>query len=452
MEHVHAEKLEEALQCFTRAIEQDPGYTEAYMMQSDVLKALGRNDEAQAVLQHLSYSNARPKDSKGVGKINLDEVDDVYDDLTNLDDGLDFDDDLYDYVFSDDSLESEEILRGQSKGSGKDTGSAAILEYLNTTREEVPWVYLFQPTDDELTLVDEEGGEPRIVSLEQLSCIRLARPPSGCPRNRNADCHVEVIETYDGNIFHEAIHPIQTLQNLLFGFSTKKDTRFKYTLIPRFNIKKRYQRRHLGQILIEKKHLSDEMLKNLLVEYNELKRVKFGKIIAQQAQLLYSAVEAEIQQAYSQSDQKLKIGEILLNAGLVNSDQVEAALAYQKKIKNKKLGRFLIDKGILQEKKVYMALAEKFRIPYIDLRKQKVSSKTLSLLPPELIRKLKVLPLAVKDNNTLIVATLLPDPAPICENILKYSPLKNIEFVLTQPSHLKNVINLVLAYQDKKRT
>lgn len=444
---LQAEDLEGALGFFSRAVELDPDYTEAANMQSYIMKRLGRIDEEQEAARELSNKNSGRLGSRKVNKINLDEVDNVVDDLAGLDDGLDFDNDLYDFVFSDDILESEEILKGKTKSTGKENGSAAILEYLNSSREEIPWAYLFQPTPAELTLKDEEDAEPRTVFLEQLSCIRLARPPSGCPRNRDANCHVEVIETHDGNIYHEAVHPTQNLQDVLFGFSTKKDTRFKYTLIPLINIRKRYQRRHLGQILIDKNHITDASLKKLLAEYNELKKVKFGQIIAKQAKLLYSAVESEIQRAYAQADQNLKIGEILLNAGLVNHDQVEAALAYQKKLKNKKLGRFLIDKGILQEKEVYMALSEKFRIPYIDLRKQKVSAKTLSLLPSELIRKLMILPLSVK-GDTLEVVTLLPDPDPICETILKYSPLKDLAFYLTQPSHLRNVINLVLAYQQ----
>ena len=94
-----------------------------------------------------------------------------------------------------------------------------------------------------------------------------------------------------------------------------------------------------------------------------------------------------------------------------------------------------------------MALAEKFRIPFVDLRQQKGSKKVFSLLPPKLIQKLKVLPLSVTEG-TLLIATVLPEPKTICEIILKYSPVKDIAFVLAQPSHLKNVIKML--FQEKK--
>jgi hypothetical protein len=394
----------------------------------------------------LKKKNAKNNNQKNIRKINLDTIDDVYKDLTlDADDELDFDDDLYD--FADDTLESDSLLDGPATPQTTKTGFPAILEYLNGKREEVPSTYLFEPTEDELTLVHDDETKPTIISLEQLSCIRLARVPFGFSRNKDANCHVEIIETFDGNIFYEFIHPVQNQKNILYGFSTKKDSRFKYTLIPRINIKKRYQRRQLGQILLEKKLISDDDLQHVLNEHNELKKIKFGKIISEQAKILYSAVESEIQRAYEDPDQKLKIGEILINAGLVNEEQINQALAHQKKLQNRKLGHFLIEKGILQEKEVCIALAEKFRIPFVDLRQQKGSKKALALLSQDIIQRLKVLPLSF-DKGTMVLATLLPDPSSICEVILKHSPAKDVTFVLVQPSHLKNVISVL--FKQKK--
>lgn len=445
METLDAKKLSKALELFSKAIELDPHYSEAYHSRGKVLAKLGRKDEADADNQKAKSlsSGTSKKHKNNIQKIDLNDVENIYEDPTlEADDELDFEDDLYDYVFSDDTLESDNLLESLTTPQTKQTGYASILEYLNGKRQEVPWTYLFEPSANELTLVHAEGEEPEIISIEQLSCIRLSRVPNGFARNKDETCHVEIIETFDGNIYYESIHPVQNQENILFGFSTKKDTRFKYTLIPRHNIKKRFQRRHLGQILLDKDLITDIALKNVLDEHNELKKIKFGRVLAEQAKILYSAVETEIQKAYKKPHQQLKVGEILLNAGLVNEEQINAALALQKRLQNRKLGHFLIEKGILQEKDVCMALAEKFRIPFVDLRKQKGSKKVLSLLPRELITKLKVLPLSV-NKGVLVIATPLPEPSTICEVILKHSPVKDVEFVLAQPSHLKNVINML---------
>ncbi len=454
METLQAEKLSEALELFSKAIELDPRYHQAYHNRSLVLALLGRDDEAAAdirkakSLKTSSAKNNKQKSTNPVQKIDLKKFENIYDDLTlDADDELDFDDDLYDYVFSDDTLESDSLLAGLTTSQTKKNGYPAILEYVDGKREEVPWTYLFEPTENELTLVYDEEAKPTIISLEQLSCIRLARVPSQFSRNKDANCHVEVIETFDGNIYYEAIHPVQHHKNVLYGFSTKNDSRFKYTLIPHINIKKRSQRRHLGQILLEKDLITDDDLQHVLDEHNDLKKVKFGKIISEQAKILYSAVEFEIQKAYEDPNQKLKIGEILINAGLVSEEQINQALAHQKKLQNRKLGHFLIEKGILQEQEVCMALAEKFRIPFVDLRKQKGSKKALALLSEDIIQRLKVLPLSINEG-TMVVATLLPDPSSIHDAILKHSPAKDVQFVLAQPSHLKNVIHVL--FQKKK--
>jgi hypothetical protein len=453
VEMLRAGKLNEALAQFSKAIQLDPHYSEAYSHRSQVLDRLGLTADAEAdIRQAESLSGAgsgnsrRQASPRTIGKIDLTCVDNVYEDLTiDADDALDFDDDLYDYVFSDDVLESDTLLDSFSSRH-KTAGFQAILEYLNGKREEVSSAFLFEPAEDELTLVHDERAKPTVVSLEQLSCIRLTRVPAGFARNKDANCHVEIIETFDGNIYYESIPPVQNQKNILFGFSTKNDTRFKYTLIPSINIKKRYQRRHLGQILLEKKLITKEALQHVLDEHNELKKIKFGRIIAQQANILYSAVESEIQKAYAIPNQKLKIGEILFNAGLVNEEQITRALAYQKRLQTSKLGNFLIEKGILQEQDVCVALAEKFRIPFVDLRQQKGSRKVLSLLPQDIIERLKVLPLSFSEG-TMVLATLLPDPSAICEVILKHSPAKDVKFVLVQPSHLRNVINVL--FQNK---
>lgn len=455
MQLLHADRVQEAVVFFTRAIEHDPHFIEAYRNRGEAYLLLGREAEATADLQmakSLQPATEGPKKvSRKLGKIDMQSVENVFEDLRAVDDregqgAIDFDAREFDYAFSDDTLESDILLPRLAAVQAPQPDYPAILEYQDGRREEVPITRLFGPAQDEITVVCAKDGGERIITLEQLSCIRLARVPAGLARNRDTSSHVEVIETVDGTIYHEAIPAEQPLPNVLYGFSTKQDSRFKYTLIPRAIIRKRFQRRHLGQILLDRNLLTPDSLQHALAEHSELRKVKFGKIIAQQAKILYSAVEFEIQRAFQANQQGLRIGEILLNAGLVNEGQILAALEYQERLKNKKLGQFLVEKGILQEKDLYMALAEKFRIPFVDLRQQKVTRAILSLLPREVIQKLHVLPLTVRDG-VLVVATLQPDPGPICEVVLRYARAKNLEFVLVQPSHLKNVIRVLFQQQ-----
>lgn len=456
MQFLHADRLQEALQSFSRAIALDPNYAAAYRNRGEIFNLLGRVVEANSDLQKakalegsMTGSSVR-KAGRKVKKVDLKSVHSIYDDLLASDPRagearLEFAGELYDYVFSDDTLESDNLLSSLVDEGAPSSHFPSILEYLDGRREEGLITKPFGPDLDRIVL-ESDGQGARTVSLELLSCVRLARVPEGFGPGDESGGQVEVIETIDGNIYHESIHPEQTLKNVLFGFSTKKDSRFRYTLIPRISIRKRYQRRQLGQILLDRKLIAWEVLEQALAEHDELKKVKFGKIIAQHAGILYSAVEAEIQRAYVENRHGMKVGEILLNAGLVSEAQIIAALQQQERLRTKKLGQFLVEKGILQERDIYMALAEKFRMPFVELRQQKVTRTVLARLPGELIRKLHVLPLDVREE-TLVVATLLPEPGPLCEVVHRYAGTRNVEFVLVQPTHLKNVIRVLFRPQ-----
>jgi tetratricopeptide (TPR) repeat protein len=448
---LNAERYVEAIEFFTKAIKFDPEFSDAYSNRGELYKLIGRLIEGNTDLEtakslrsgKLSLARSAQRE---IPKLDMNEVESIYDSVYSEgqsgEDSIEFDSNLYDYVFSDDSLDTEEIWDGLVHDDTETRGFPAILEFLGGAREEVSGALLFQPTKEDLTITQEDGSIDRIAYLEQLSCIRFTGMLPEFHKEKNSSCHIEIIETSDGNIYHEAIHPEQDMDNVLLGFSTKEDTRFKFSLLPIVNIKKRHQERYLGDILLEKRFIAGDALKGALEEHQQMRTMKFGKIIAKKAQILYSTVEVELKKAYEGNLQGLKIGEILLAAGLVNEEQILEALQYQESLRNKKIGQFLIEKGIIQEREIYVSLAEKFRIPFVDLRKIKVNKSILSLVPRDIVLKLKVMPIAVKDAS-LIVATLLPDPGPLCEIILKNSLFIDVKFVLAQPSHLKNIINML---------
>src|SRR5512147_2075019 len=116
MEYLHQDRLDEAVKYFTRAIEHDPHSAEAYRHRGEVYNLLGRVVEANADLQKaraLKPSAAGPKKvSWKVNKIDLQSVENIHGDLLAIadregDEAIDFDGRVFDYVFSDDTLESD---------------------------------------------------------------------------------------------------------------------------------------------------------------------------------------------------------------------------------------------------------------------------------------------------------------------------------------------------------
>lgn len=452
----HAEKLDEAIEFFSRAIEIDPSYPDPYQNRGQVLILLGRLVEGNADMHKAKVLRSgllkkRERSAGPVTKYDLGEVESIYDatfaDEADRDDIVSFDSDFYDSVFSDDTIETEQLREGLADEIHETAGTPAVIEFLGGGRKEVSCAVLFEPTPDEITVIDEntENGR-RTFALGEISCLRLAKMPEGFEPAAPSSCKIEIIETSDGNIYHELIPSDCLLKNGLFGLSTKENTRLRYAFFPAVNIKLRYQQRYLGEILLEKRFISDEILRQAIEEHRMLRDMQLGRILARQANILSTTIDSAINKARDEGKKWLKTGEILLDAGLVNEEQVLQALELQEKMKSKRLGEFLIEKGILNERELYISLAEKFRIPFVELRQYKVSRKILSLLPTELVRKLTVLPIAMQDS-ALIVATADPDVSLVRPEVIRHSPVSEVRFVLAQPTHLKNVINVLFRQQ-----
>lgn len=76
---------------------------------------------------------------------------------------------------------------------------------------------------------------------------------------------------------------------------------------------------------------------------------------------------------------KRKIGEILIEDGLLSKAQLEEALTLQKE-KGGLLGRILIDKKFLDEESLISALGKQFKIPYIPLKNYSINPDMADML------------------------------------------------------------------------
>lgn len=109
-------------------------------------------------------------------------------------------------------------------------------------------------------------------------------------------------------------------------------------------------------------------------------------------------------------EEKKKLGEILLEAGVIDKFQLKSALAEQNKWGGR-LGNHLVQMGILTEDLLVKALSKQLKIPNLDLAQMMVTPDVLELVPHEIAEKFHLVPVAVKkiaNKRTLIVA--MSDP------------------------------------------
>ncbi len=117
-----------------------------------------------------------------------------------------------------------------------------------------------------------------------------------------------------------------------------------------------------------------------------------------------SAIELEYALKHQNSQPNLRLGEVLINEGLITEEQLEEVLEFQKKdVSGMPLGELLVEKGILTKEVVQTALAKKLGIPFVNLRQYEISPKIINLIPKKLIKRYSVIPLAIY-NGKLIIA------------------------------------------------
>lgn len=106
-------------------------------------------------------------------------------------------------------------------------------------------------------------------------------------------------------------------------------------------------------------------------------------------------------------ESRKKLGEILLEAGIIDKFQLKAALAEQAKWGGR-LGNHLVQMGILTEDLLVKGLSTQLKIPNLDLAAiDSIPNHVLKLVPQELAEKFHLMPVAVKtikNKKTLIVA------------------------------------------------
>lgn len=108
---------------------------------------------------------------------------------------------------------------------------------------------------------------------------------------------------------------------------------------------------------------------------------------------------------------KKRLGELLVDEGLITDDQVQEALAEQKKTKEL-LGEVLVRKSYVTEQDIARTLATQFSLPFISARKYNVPKEVADLVPDEMLEKYQFVPIdQFADVLTIVVSGVVDTAA-----------------------------------------
>ncbi len=137
----------------------------------------------------------------------------------------------------------------------------------------------------------------------------------------------------------------------------------------------------------------------------------------------------------------LKLGEILVQQGVITGEQLTQAIAAQKQTKGR-IGELLVKQGIVSEEDIVVALATQFLLPYSskknDLLKPQAGQGLEKIIPKEFAEKNAVLPLSVSDN-LLTVAVHDPLDLMLIDNLKRISGCE-VNLVLATKSEINQAM------------
>ena len=107
--------------------------------------------------------------------------------------------------------------------------------------------------------------------------------------------------------------------------------------------------------------------------------------------------------------ERIRLGDLLIQQGLLTDEQLKLALGEQKR-SGRKLGRIFVDSGYVTEEAIAKALARQMKCEYVDLRTFNPDPQLIKLLPEVPARRFRVLVLG-ETNGMLKVG--FADPSDI---------------------------------------
>ena len=109
---------------------------------------------------------------------------------------------------------------------------------------------------------------------------------------------------------------------------------------------------------------------------------------------------------------KKRLGDLLVEAGVINNDQLVEALSKQRAM-GKRLGEALIELRFTNEEEIADALHRQLGIPIAHIREAKIAPEVIALISEHLVRKHSVIPFDLDEENPNILRVAMADPLDI---------------------------------------
>jgi len=133
-----------------------------------------------------------------------------------------------------------------------------------------------------------------------------------------------------------------------------------------------------------------------------------------------------------------KLGEMLVEAGVLTQDQLDPAIAEAHRL-GRWLGEYVVAEGLVTPADLAMALSLQLNVPFIDLKRHAVQPQALDLVPEEYARQRVLIPIDIA-GDALVVVMADPGNIQVLED-LKTRAKMAIQPAIGVPSDIHEAIN-----------
>lgn len=106
---------------------------------------------------------------------------------------------------------------------------------------------------------------------------------------------------------------------------------------------------------------------------------------------------------------KLRLGDVLVQSGVISEEQLTKALEAQKG-SGRKLGETLVDEGMVSEEGICTALSNQLGIDVVDLNNVTVAENVAKLVPVNILKKHRILPFEFSPENMNVLRVAMSNP------------------------------------------
>ena len=168
-----------------------------------------------------------------------------------------------------------------------------------------------------------------------------------------------------------------------------------------------------------------------------------GKVLVNQGYIDLDTLQGILGLQMELSGQRKRLGEILIDRGLIDQEKLGLALEEQKRQGGQKLGTILVKMGFVDEQAMVEAISAQLDVARVVLENIQIEPAVAKLIPQDMARTYKAVPLWEQDS---VITVAMSDPTNLRTlDHIKFKTGKEIDPVLATEKEIEVALNRIYA-------